>query len=56
MCNMDDALVVILQRTSGTIRNNTARTNQLRYDLGRIYLRHVVTHAAYDRLIKRDAL
>lgn len=28
----------------------------MRYDLGRIYIRHVVTHAEYDRLIKRKLL
>ena len=28
----------------------------LRYDLGRIYVRHVVSHAEYDRLIKRGLL
>lgn len=28
----------------------------MRYDLGRIYIRHVVTHAEYDRLIKRGLL
>ncbi len=28
----------------------------LRYDLGRVYIRHVVSHAAYARLIKRNAL
>lgn len=28
----------------------------LRFDLGRVYVRHVVTHAAYVRLIKRNAL
>jgi len=28
----------------------------LRYDLGRVYIRHVVTHAEYDRLIKRGLL
>ena len=28
----------------------------IRYDLGRIYIRHVVTHAEYDRLIKRGLL
>jgi mRNA interferase HigB len=28
----------------------------LRYDLGRIYIRHVVSHAEYDRLIKRGLL
>jgi mRNA interferase HigB len=28
----------------------------MRYDLGRVYIRHVVTHQEYDRLIKRDLL
>jgi mRNA interferase HigB len=28
----------------------------MRYDLQRIYVRHVVTHAEYDRLIKRGLL
>lgn len=28
----------------------------MRYDLGRIYIRHVVTHAEYDRLTKRGLL
>lgn len=28
----------------------------LRYDLGRVYIRHIVTHAEYDRLIKRGLL
>jgi mRNA interferase HigB len=28
----------------------------MRYDLGRVYVRHVVTHAEYDRLIKRRLL
>lgn len=28
----------------------------MRYDLGRIYVRHVVTHAAYDRLMARGLL
>lgn len=28
----------------------------MRYDLGRIYIRHVVTHAEYDRLMKRGLL
>lgn len=27
-----------------------------RYDLGRVYVRHVVTHQEYDRLIKRGLL
>jgi mRNA interferase HigB len=28
----------------------------MRYDLGRAYIRHIVTHAEYDRLMKRRAL
>lgn len=28
----------------------------MRYELGRIYVRHVVTHQEYDRLIKRGLL
>lgn len=28
----------------------------MRYDLGRVYIRHVVTHAEYDRLMKRKLL
>ena len=28
----------------------------MRYDLGRVYVRHVVTHAEYTRLIKRRLL
>lgn len=28
----------------------------MRYELGRIYIRHVVTHAGYDRLMKRGLL
>jgi mRNA interferase HigB len=28
----------------------------MRFDLGRIYIRHVVTHAEYDRLIARNLL
>ena len=28
----------------------------MRYDLGRVYIRHVVTHQEYDRLMKRDSL
>ncbi|MEO5817089.1 MAG: type II toxin-antitoxin system HigB family toxin [Gemmatimonadaceae bacterium] len=28
----------------------------LRYDLRRVYVRHVVTHAEYDRLMKRGLL
>ncbi|MGI8508835.1 MAG: hypothetical protein ACR2MQ_05880 [Gemmatimonadaceae bacterium] len=28
----------------------------MRYDLGGVYIRHVVTHSEYDRLIKRKLL
>lgn len=28
----------------------------MRYDLGRVYIRHVVTHQEYDRLIARRRL
>lgn len=28
----------------------------MRYELGRVYIRHVVTHQEYDRLIKRGLL
>ena len=28
----------------------------IRYDLGRVYVRHVVTHQDYDRLMKRGPL
>ena len=28
----------------------------MRYDLGRVYVRHVVTHQEYDRQIKRGLL
>lgn len=28
----------------------------MRYDLGRVYIRHVVTHGEYDRLMKRGLL
>jgi mRNA interferase HigB len=28
----------------------------MRYDLGRVYIRRVVTHAEYDRLMKRGLL
>ena len=39
------------------IRGNAYRlVVDLRYDLGRAYVRHVVTHDAYSRLIKRNAL
>lgn len=28
----------------------------MRYDLGRVYIRHVVTHREYERLMKRELL
>jgi mRNA interferase HigB len=28
----------------------------MRYDLARVYVRHMVTHAEYDRLIRRKLL
>lgn len=28
----------------------------MRYDLGRVYVRHIATHSEYDRLIKRKLL
>jgi mRNA interferase HigB len=28
----------------------------MRYELGRVYIRHVATHAEYDRLMKRGLL
>jgi mRNA-degrading endonuclease HigB of HigAB toxin-antitoxin module len=28
----------------------------MRYDLGRVYIRHVVTHARYNRLAKKGQL
>jgi len=28
----------------------------MRYELGRVYVRHVVTHQDYDRLIRRGLL
>lgn len=39
------------------IRGNSYRlVVDLRYELGRAYIRHMVTHEAYLRLIKRDSL
>jgi mRNA interferase HigB len=37
-------------------RNAYRLVVDIRFDLGRIYIRHVVTHAEYDRLIKRKLL
>ena len=36
--------------------NNYRLVVDMRYDLGRIFVRYVVTHAEYDRLIKRGLL
>jgi mRNA interferase HigB len=39
------------------IRGNKYRlVVDFRYDLGRVYVRHVVTHAEYDRLIAAERL
>lgn len=39
------------------VRGNRYRlVVDMRYDLGRVYVRHVVTHREYDRLIKRGLL
>ena len=39
------------------IRGNRYRlVVDMRYDLGRVYVRHIVTHQEYDRLIKRRLL
>lgn len=39
------------------IRGNAYRlVVDLRYELGRVYIRHIVTHDVYLRLIRRDAL
>lgn len=37
-------------------RNRYRLVVDMRYDLGRVYVRHVVTHEEYDRLLKRDLL
>ena len=37
-------------------RNRYRLVVDMRYDLGRVYIRHVVTHADYDRLTKRGLL
>lgn len=37
-------------------RNAYRLVVDMRYDLGRVYIRHIVTHAEYDRLIKRELL
>jgi len=37
-------------------RNAYRLVVDMRYDLGRVYIRHVVTHAEYDRLMRRGLL
>lgn len=37
-------------------RNRYRLVVDMRYDLGRVYIRHVVTHQEYDRLIRRGLL
>lgn len=37
-------------------RNKYRLVVDMRYDLGRVYIRHVVTHAEYDRLMRRKLL
>ncbi len=37
-------------------RNKYGLIVDLRYDLGRVYIRHIVTHAEYRRLMKRKGL
>ena len=37
-------------------RNKYRLVVDMRYDLGRVYIRHVVTHAEYDRLAKKKLL
>lgn len=37
-------------------RNDYRLVADIRFDLGRAYIRHVVTHAEYTRLIKRGRL
>lgn len=45
------------RRAVFNIRGNTYRlVVDLRYDLGRVYIRHIVSHAEYARLIARHAL
>jgi mRNA interferase HigB len=44
-------------RTVFNIHGNAYRlVVDMRYDLGRVYVRHVVTHQEYDRLIRRGLL
>ena len=47
------------RRAVFNIRHNAYRlVVDMRYDLGRgrVYIRHVLTHAEYDRVVKRKAL
>ena len=37
-------------------RNKYRLVVDMRFDLGRVYVRHVVTHKEYDRLNKRGLL
>ena len=42
-----------------TLKDGTIRYRlvvDMRYDLGRVYIRHIVTHAEYDRLRKQKLL
>jgi mRNA interferase HigB len=44
-------------KTVFNIRRNEYRlVVDMRYDLGRVYIRHVVTHQEYDRLIRNGRL
>ena len=36
--------------------NNYRLVVDVRFDLGRVYVRHMVTHAEYERLMKRGGL
>lgn len=37
-------------------RNDYRLVVDIRYDLGRVYVRHIVTHREYDRLIEKGLL
>jgi mRNA interferase HigB len=37
-------------------RNAYRLVVDMRFDLGRVYVRHIVTHAGYERLMKRGLL
>lgn len=37
-------------------RNDYRLVVDIRYDMGRVFIRHIVTHAKYDRLIKKGLL